>query len=187
MRSEKEMLELLDKYLNDARDILDSLDIEYGEVKEIKVNKRLTAIWAKCIEDYDKKYIIDVNPRILAENIPHNVILDTVVHELLHCHKDRMCHTGEWKRCAELINSKYKQFNIQKSASFEKFGIESVIHKRKEEKNKYRLECRDCHYVILYKRKPKDALCLSMGINFHKKCSVCGSTNLILLDIDEEI
>ena len=187
MKSEKEMLELLNKYLNNARNILDSLGIEYGEVKEIKINKRLTAVWARCIPNYGDVYTIDVNPRILAENVPHNVILDTIIHELLHCHKDRMCHTGEWKRCAELINSKCKGLNIQRCKSFKKFGVEKVARKKKKEKIKYKIVCNNCHSATFYKRKPKNAMCLFMGLNIFKECSICGSTNLILLDIDEEI
>ena len=168
VRSEKEISELLNKYLKDAYDILDSLDIKYEPIDEIYAfendHDRGHAI------KRDNHYRIRINSRLLESDIPYNEVMNTVIHELLHCHKDRMCHTGEWKRCANLVNENYKQFNIQTRSS-------GKILKLDNPKYKYHVICKDCDEVMFYQRKSK---CIKDLLLKRKKwfCCECYSDNL---------
>lgn len=169
MRSEKEMLELLDKYLSDARDILDSLGIEYEPVDKIYAFKN-DHIKGQAIELHNH-YKIRINSRLLESDISYNEVMNIVIHELLHCHKDRMCsHTGEWKRCANLVNKNYKQFNIQTRSGAKILGLDNP-------KYKYHVICKDCDEVMFYQRKSK---CIQDLLAGHKcwECGICGSDNL---------
>lgn len=171
MRSEKEMLELLNKYLNDARDILDSLGIEYNEVTEIKLCNRFNT-WGYTLQYPDDTYTIEISPLLLEEEISYEATMNTVIHELLHCHKDRFEHRGEWKRCAQLVNENYKQFLVKTGSTNKENGV-----KKCDPNTKYNVVCLDCGTIDSYQRKSKCVRDLLAG---HKgwRCGNCKSTNL---------
>lgn len=169
MKSEKEMLELLDKYLNDACDILDSLGIEYEPIDKIYAFEN-DHINGQAIELHNH-YKIRINSRLLESDISYNEVMNVVIHELLHCHKDRiMSHAGEWKRCANLVNKNYKQFNIQTRGNGKLFLLDNS-------KYKYRVICKDCDAYMFYQRKSK---CIQDVLEGRKNwfCCKCNSDNL---------
>lgn len=172
MRSEKEMLELLDKYLNDARDILDSLGIEYEPVGEIGVLKNHSAFGMTVFDRRLNIYEININLSLLQSNIPYNETMNTVIHELLHCHKNRHEHRGEWKKCAQLVNENYKQFDIRAHSH-------GYTVRLNDPKYKYHIICKDCGHISFHQRKSKCVRDLMAGYK-NWICRNCESDNLEL-------
>ena len=155
----------------EAMDILDSLDIDFGPIDKVSINRTAKGRWGQCCYDHvTKKYSININEDLLSDAVPYKALMNTVLHEFLHAHEDRMCHTGEWKACANLVNIKYG-YNIKRTTSSEEVGLKNYI----DTSYKYRVVCDKCETVTCYKKKsrvvrmllmqPKDAWC---------HCNVCG-------------
>lgn len=167
---------------SDAQTILDSLGIEYGPVTHVECTKRnITSWWGQCI--YNRRtstYSIRINRVLLTDEVGWEQLLNTVIHEYLHAHKDRMSHTGEWKRCANLINCKYPMFNITRCASSDERGVADLI---KPESYKYVLKCDGCGTVSKFKRAGKSVknILIYPKNNPFCKCSICGSNSWTLL------
>ena len=88
----------------DACDILDILGIKYGPIANVTTSNRYKARWGTCsFNRQTKKYSITLNADLLNEEFTYEAAMDTMIHELLHAHANRMCHTGEWKKCAMLV------------------------------------------------------------------------------------
>lgn len=163
----------LERFYEDACDILDSLDIEYGPVRSVTVNTRAKTRWGQCRHSkFEDIYDIEICSRLLAPDVSYTDVMDTVLHELLHCHKDRMCHTGEWKRCAELVNLRYG-YDIQRAAS----SAEKNIANDRLSTAKYIVTCNGCGSVSGYLKKGKIVKILLKQPNGTCKCSICGSNS----------
>lgn len=160
--------------VKDTKDILDSLNIEYGPIDEVEINFRATSRWGQCI--YHRAtgtYTVEVSSRLLVDGVEREALLDTLVHEFLHAHTGRMSHTGEWKRCAELVNRKYAM-NIKRCTSNEEKGVEPQY--------KYLITCDKCGIATAYKRKNRvvEFIMRSPKNNIMCKCGKCGSRNFTI-------
>ena len=114
----------LNTLVADCKDILDDLDIIYGPIDSVKVNNRLTACWGRC--KYNKRtglYIIEFSKDIMQDYMEYEATMNTIIHEFLHAGPNRMCHTGEWKRLANLVNREFPQFHISRCTSAEEKGV----------------------------------------------------------------
>lgn len=143
--------EKLNLAVQDTKDILDDLNIEYGPIDRVEVNFRASSRWGMCT--YHRAtgtYTVEVSSRLLVDGVEWEALLDTLVHEFLHAYRGRMSHTGEWKRCAELVNRNYDWLNIKRCTSSEEKGIE-----RRISDYKYLITCDRCGTVSAYKRKSK--------------------------------
>lgn len=159
------------RFFEDACDILDNLNIEYGPVGEVTVNTRAKTRWGQCrYSKFEDIYDIEICSRLLESDVSYEDIMDTMIHELLHCHKDRMCHTGEWKRCADLVN-KYYGYDIQRTAS----SSEKNIANDRINMAKYVVTCNGCGSVSGYLKKGKVVKILMKKPNGTCKCAICGS------------
>lgn len=159
------------RFFEDACDILDNLNIEYGPVGEVTVNTRAKTRWGQCrYSKFEDIYDIEICSRLLESDVSYEDVMDTMIHELLHCHKDRMCHTGEWKRCANLVN-KYYGYDIQRTAS----SSEKNIANDRINMAKYVVTCNGCGSVSGYLKKGKVVKILMKKPNGTCKCNICGS------------
>lgn len=167
----------LEMYFEDACDILDSLDIEYGPVKEVKINSRATSRWGMCRRNrYEDSYSIEISSELLKDDVSYEAVMDTMIHELLHTHKDRMCHTGEWKRCANLVNEVYG-YNIKRCTSAAEKNIDM---EKKVQPYKYNVVCNNCGRSYGYRKKSKVIKSLLMHPHNHDCTCCCGSSDLTL-------
>lgn len=160
------------KYYEDACDILDSLGIEYGPIKNVTVNTRVKSRWGQCsYNKVDEIFNLDISAILLKGS--YEAIMDTVIHELLHAHKDRLNHTGEWKRCAKLINVNYG-YNIKRATSAAEKNIEIPTS---TETYKYLIKCNNCSTETKYKRRAKIVNLLLKNPNGTCRCGVCGGNS----------
>lgn len=171
----------LDNAVCDTKAILNSLGIEYGPVDDVEINFRAASRWGRCkFSRATGKYTIQISYRLLQEDVPRGALMDTVIHEFLHAHKDRMCHTGEWKRCAQLVNMNYG-YNIKRCTSAEEKGIEFVEATARKESYKYAVICDGCGSVDKYKRKSKVVqIIMAQPKNTNCRCLRCGSRDFTL-------
>lgn len=159
------------RFFEDACDILDSLNIEYGPVGEVTVNTRAKTRWGQCrYSKFEDIYDIEICSRLLESDVSYEDVMDTMIHELLHCHKDRMCHTGEWKRCANLVNE-YYGYDIQRTAS----SSEKNIANDRINMAKYVVTCNGCGSVSGYLKRGRVVKLLMKRPIGTCKCSICGS------------
>lgn len=163
--------EKLNLAVQDTKDILDDLNIEYGPIDKVEVNFRASSRWGMCTyHRVTGTYTVEVSYRLLVDGVEREALLDTLVHEFLHAHISRMSHTGEWKRCAGLVNRKYPQLNIKRCTSSEEKGIECDFSKYK-----YLITCDKCGAVSAYKRRGNvvDAISTIPKNNPFCKCDKC--------------
>lgn len=163
----------LKRFFEDACDILDNLNIEYGPIGDVTVNSRAKTRWGQCCySKFEDIYNIEISSRLLQQNVSYTAVMDTVIHELLHCHEDRMCHTGEWKRCADLVN-KYFGYNIKRTAD----AAEKDIENERISMAKYIITCNSCGHVNGYLKKGKIVKILLKRPKGVCKCAICGNSD----------
>ena len=162
--------------LQDAKDVLDDLNIPYGNIVSVIVNTRAIGRWGRCTRlRGTNNYRIEISSRLMEDNVEWEAAMDTMIHELLHAYPDRMCHTGEWKRCAELVNREYPIYNIKRCSSEEERGVENV----RVTKAKYIIVCKDCGTKSYYQRETKAVARIRRYGNLSNyRCGKCKSTNL---------
>lgn len=161
----------LERFYEDACDILDCLNIEYGPVRDVTINKTAKTRWGQCCYlKIEKVFNISISSRLLQSDIDYTDTMDTMLHELLHCHKDRMCHTGEWKRCASLVN-KYFGYNIKRTTS----AAEKNIENERLKMAKYVVTCDYCGHVSSYLKQGRIVKVLLKRPKGACKCAVCGN------------
>lgn len=159
----------------DACDILDALGIEYGPVTDVTTSTRYTARWGTCaFNRRTKKYTITLDDKLLNDEFTYEAAMDTMIHELLHANSKRMCHTGEWKRCAQLINFEYPQFHIQRCTSGEEKGVANRV------KNyNYKVVCLECGREWKYQKAGR----VVRSVKRHTAKCPCGSHYLTVKEI----
>lgn len=146
MRANEKLYEAVEE----GKRILDSLNIEYGVIDNVIINSRAKNRLGQCSKNcVTGTYTIEISMALITNDVPYNVLLETVLHELLHAHKNRMCHTGEWKRCAERVNSVYG-FNIKRTFNYKEHGLE-----RPKVGYKYVVACASCGATAHYQRETK--------------------------------
>ena len=163
----------------ESEKILHSLNIEYGTITAVTLNYKHPNWWGRCtrkrVTSTEFSYSIEINVELLANNVKWESLMNTVIHEYLHCHEDRFKHTGEWKRCAELINQKYPCYNIKRTLTSKEQGVDRVALKV----YKYAVKCDQCGNIGYHKRMSK---ALKFIIEHPKNnkvycCTKCGSDN----------
>ena len=131
-------------------------NIKLGNIRSI-VPGALNRTWGECELKPDGKYVIVINNFLLDESNDLKKVKDTVMHELLHTCKDCMCHTGEWKRLANIMNS--KGYNITRTGNVKSVGLSqdqlTDYNFYREEKTKYKFRCTCCGVIVRKERKSK--------------------------------
>ena len=149
--------------------ILDSLNIPYDKYvgDYISVNNRLRRPMAqttKTVGYYATIYKIEFNPAMLLDSVPDYELEDTMLHELLHTCPDCWCHTGKWKRYAEIVNHAYG-YHISRTG----YSPECTARRDEIEPYKYELLCKKCGKHVAY-RKRKCDLTEFPGLYTHRNC-----------------
>lgn len=172
------MIKNLDKMYDEAIEIMNTLGIKVSKISSIRWNYRLRTTYGVC--KYDRKsrtFSIDLNPMLNNNDVPWEIAMDTFIHEILHCHPNRMKHTGEWKRCADLINKKYPIYNIQHYATQEEEKIINSVSSRNI-KYKYKVICEKCNNEFFYMKE--GAVVKSIKYGTGCTCRICGGRNFKL-------
>ena len=149
-----------------ALEILDNLNIEYGNIVEVKLNYRAKNRFGRCKKNnVTNTYSLDFNYLIFDDNANDVAIMNTIIHEVLHTCKDCMTHKNEWKRLADYVTRNTK-YTITRTNSYADFGIENP---RREKKHNYVFVCEDCGQTFIRERSSK------FTKNYHAyRCGKCG-------------
>lgn len=151
-----------------ALEILDDLNIEYGNIIEVKLNYRAKNRFGQCRKNnLTNTYSLNFNYLIFDDNANDVAIMNTIIHEVLHTCKDCMTHRNEWKRLANYVTRNTK-YTITRTNSYADFGIERP---KKEKKHNYVFVCEDCGQVIIRERAS------NFTKNHHAyRCGKCGGS-----------
>lgn len=169
----------LNTLLQDAKDVLDDLGIEYGKIVHCYVNNRAQKRWGQCRRVGYNVYEIEISRSLMTDDVTWEAAMNTMIHELLHAHKDRMCHTGEWKRCAELVNREYPIYNIKRCSSAEERGV--TVSRAKYN---YKVVCGGCGNICYYTRAGKAIKKIQAhGSESGYFCTLCKSKNLYVKEM----
>ena len=156
----RQMEKRLEKVFNECIDEMNAIDIPFGKITEVTVNYRAKSRWGQCCKRYDYMigtiYKININADLCHPDASEKGLKETIIHEILHTCPDCMCHTGEWKRLAELVNDCYG-YNVKRADSSEDKGMDE-FYRAHEEINKqrewkYTIRCNGCGKIVGRKRK----------------------------------
>lgn len=122
-------------------------------IYSVKVNKRAKSFWGICkdanINVNGRKmsdgYNIEISYRILADNVPYNATMSTIVHELLHA-TDATGHGRKWKMYAKQVMRKHPELKITRTTPASFFGLnqeEVGLGKAR----KYAIQCCGCGLI----------------------------------------
>lgn len=160
-RAEKMALqEKLERVFAECIDEMDAIDIPYGNIVKVEVNFRAERRWGQC-RKRGTEYTININADLLGNEASEKGLRETIIHEILHTCPNCMCHTGEWKRLAELVSDCYP-YDITRTASAEDVGMSAEYIERKREERierkmnaKYRFHCAGCGVKITRNRESR--------------------------------
>lgn len=160
--------------LQDAKDVLEDLNIPYGKIVRCTINYTAQRRWGRCRQVGTNEYEVEISYKLMTDDVEWEAAMNTMIHELLHAHKNRMCHTGEWKRCAELVNREYPIYNIKRCSSAEERGVAETTPRYK-----YKVICHGCGNVCKYMRGGKAIQKIrAKGSQSGYFCAVCRSHDL---------
>ena len=162
----------LKKYAIECMEMLDSLGIVYGNVKEFTVNTRSLRRWGQCCKR-PNGYYININADLLKEENSETGLKETILHELLHSCPDCYGHGERWQYYARKVNKAYG-YNIKRTNSAEEKG---VVERRiaKPSETKYQIQCPACKHIWNYQRK--------CNVVTHPEWHSCGKCNKTLIRI----
>lgn len=162
----------LEILVQDTKDILDELNIPYGPILDVTINYRAKSRWGRCTRVYNG-YKIEISSILIEDDrVSWESAINILIHEFLHAHKNRMCHTGEWKRCANLVNREFPQYHIERTTSAMEMGIPT---KELEPNYKYFITCNNCGSVAKYMKKSKAVTHIARNpLNSGYTCRKCG-------------
>ena len=177
--------EKLEAAIAETQEILGSLNIEYGPIRDVDINFKNVKRWGRCsYKAATKDYTIELSHQLFMNNVPHEALMSTLIHEFLHAGKDRMCHTGEWKRLAELVNRRYPQYNIKRCTSADEKGLAEYRQSVRKESYKYVITCDRCGCTNYYKRRSKVVeILLDRPKNSDCRCGRCGNRNFTIITL----
>lgn len=170
--------------LQDAKDVLDDLNIPYGRIVSVTVNSRATGRWGRCTSIGNMCYKIEISNALLDDSVTWESALNTMIHELLHAYPGRMCHTGEWKKCAERVNKEYYPlYNIKRTNSAAELGVNL---ENQVASYRYTVSCTNCGAKSYFKKRTKVVQYLSEhDYNYAYCCAKCGSHNLAVTVLNQ--
>ena len=173
----------IDTLYQDALDVVNELNIEVGKIISVRWNNRLKSVWGRCTRSNYKRnngvvewyYSIELNSILASDDVSWEDAMNTMIHEVLHAHKDRFCHTGEWKKCAELINREYPIYHITRCTSAEEKNVADKVAPTFH----YIVKCNKCNSEYKYQRAGRVVKALQR--NPHSCTCYCGSKDFSLI------
>lgn len=157
---------------DEGRKICEELNIPIGCVKTVKENSRLSSTWGRCRKVTQCTYEIEIKSRLLKDDVPHEVLMNTMLHELIHTCKNCMNHGEVFKRYAARLNK--VGWDIQtyvSEAEYKAVPSDPVIYR-------YRVICNGCGEVWNYSKR--GAVVRSLQRNPHSCTCRCGSHDFTL-------
>lgn len=141
----------------------------YGCCKQEEPDKKykiVTKRGYKRIINYEKfnKHHIEISPWVMQ--LEDEIIKNTIMHEMIHCLPYCNNHGKEFKKYANLVNTKY-DYNISRVGNKKDDYEKSNIEFKEEQNYKYRIICKDCEQEFYRQR---------LNRNFTRKyrCGKCG-------------
>ena len=134
--------------------ICEELHIPIGCITEIEANPRLKSTWGRCKKLTHYTYRIEIKSRLLESDVPHEVLMNTVLHELIHTCKNCMDHGEVFKRYAARLNAKGWEISTYVSQA----DMRAVPEP--EPNYRYKVTCEACGHVWKYKTRGKVVRCL---------------------------
>lgn len=158
------------------------LDIS-SDVVEVRINSRLSRALGRCIIQHywdGDKYVIEVQPNMLRDEVEVMMSKNVIMHELIHTCPGAFNHGQNFQRRAALVNRKLG-YHVGTRESVENLEAAGVQLKRKSAK--YALKCVKCG-----KEYPKQRWCAALETPSRYRCGVCrGELHTISLDGNVDI
>lgn len=172
-----ETLEMtLQRNLEIAKHVCDSVNIPYREIVSTKVNKRAKSRWGMCRYVGKEQFEIEISDRLLQPGVSNKALMDTLLHEILHTCKDCMNHGKVWKMYARRLNEIGYDIKCTASAAEKNIKEEPVIRRYR-----YTVTCERCGHVYKYQRRGSVVQSLQRG-STRCYCS-CGCNKLTLREL----
>lgn len=131
------------------RILKEELNIPISNNIEYKINTRASQRYGACKEISYNFFRIEISDFLLEDNVKEDILVNTIIHELLHTVDGCMDHKEKWKNYANIVNNKLG-YNIKRVTSRKELGLEEYISK---EKVKYIFQCENCGQIVNIKRK----------------------------------
>lgn len=149
----------LEKYGKMCIENLNAIGIYPNKIESFTVNTRAKRRWGQTRKK-DGKYYININAELLNENASENGLIETIMHELLHCVDGCMNHGKKWQELAEIASDCYNVDITRCSNDEKKLGVEYANEyrtKMSQDKKLYKIKCSECGCETsrMCYRKPK--------------------------------
>ena len=148
---------------NTAKSNVESLGIKVGNIVSVKPNNRAKSRWGQCkIEDNDyywfnRTYSININSRLLEDDIKDEKVISVIIHEILHTCDGCFNHGNRWKEYADLVNDCYACYTIERTQCSSYFGISA---QERIESKKYKIKCGYCGNIFYRNRMFNTNTCI---------------------------
>lgn len=152
----RQMEKRLEEVFRECIDEMNAIEIPFGKITEITVNYRAKSRWGQCCKKFDvygSVYTININCDLCHPEASEKGLKETIIHEILHTCPNCMCHTGEWKRLADLVNDCYG-YNVKRCNSSEDKGMDAFykqheeLAKKRQPTWKYTICCAKCGKIV---------------------------------------
>ncbi|MCQ2550956.1 MAG: hypothetical protein MJ146_02025 [Clostridia bacterium] len=157
MREFEERVILL---LQEVKEDFNRMGIPYGQVDQVKINKRAKARFG-CCKKTDKGFIIEISS--IMEEAAEDKLRDVIAHELLHTVRGAYDHGQKWKKLVNILN--HQGYGITARTTYEKIGIADA----RNERYKYMVKCSHCGQEIYRKKR-----CPLTEQTYRYRCGKCG-------------
>lgn len=152
--TEVELMKDLNRLIEECKAEVEAVGIEIGNIYKVSVNNRAIKRWGRCRRSPYGTYEIEISYRLMGDDVDDKATKTTIIHELLHTVRGGNGHTGEWKRCANLMNKTYG-YDIKRTTSCDEKGVAEVVSTIKRNGPKYRILCEHCGKVYNYYKRSK--------------------------------
>ncbi len=157
-------------------DEMNALEIPFRRITSVTVNYRAKRRWGCCSRRNNGFGIvcfeIDINADLLHDDAPVKALKETIIHEILHTCPGCFCHTGEWKRLADLVNDCYG-YAIKMADSAKDKGMANFYQQHEELVKKttwkYTICCAKCGKLICKRQRSCDMVKHPM-LYMHTSC-----------------
>lgn len=156
--STNEVDERLNALHRQAIEVLNSLGYKVPETV-IRLNGRLTSTYGRC---YTKTLEIELNKKYFLYS-KDDVVINTILHELIHAMCPQFDHNGDWKTIADKVSSE-TIYDIQEKGNDEDEEYLKFC-------GKFKLVCNKCGKTEYYINKKESDVKIALHHNlYHIPC-----------------
>ena len=156
----KDLQKLFEKCIG----LVEQLGIPHGEIECVTVNTRAKKRWGQAKRVGTKwgnaKWHININARLLAEDVDDSITESVILHEILHTVPGCFGHQQKWKSLAALLNQRYG-YRIHTTDTYDTLGIEPLPEELAARAGvphssfPYQVRCMKCGTVLGRRRMSK--------------------------------